>query len=132
MSNRELVAAHYAAAERGDLAGMMADFDDDISWVEAAGFPLGGEYRGRDEITACVFAAIAASWDGFGMRVDELHESGDTVIAVGRYLGAHRGTGRRLDARAVHIWRVEAGRIVAFEQLTDTKLVAEAARKDDE
>lgn len=130
MSNREIVAAHYAAGARGDLAGMMADFDPAIRWVEAAGFPLAGEYHGPDEIAGRVFAAIAEEWDGFGMHADELHESGDTVIAIGRYLGTHRRTGRELDARTVHIWRLADGRITGFEQITDTRLVAQAAEGD--
>ena len=117
MGNREIIEAHYAAGAQGDLAGMMADFDPRIRWVEAAGFPL-------------VFAVIAGEWDGFGMRVDELHEDGDTVIAIGRYVATHRRSGRALDARTVHIWRLTGGRITGFEQLTDTRLVAEAAEGD--
>ncbi len=130
MGNREIIEAHYAAGAQGDLAGMMADFDPRIRWVEAAGFPLAGAYVGPEEIGSRVFAVIAGEWDGFGMRVDELHEDGDTVIAIGRYVATHRRSGRALDARTVHIWRLTGGRITGFEQLTDTRLVAEAAEGD--
>ncbi|WP_416442851.1 nuclear transport factor 2 family protein [Leucobacter sp. HNU] len=127
MTHRDIVAAHYAAGARGDLAGMLADFAPDISWTEAAGFPLAGTYTGPDEIRDRVLAVLNAEWDGFGMRVDELVGETGTVIAVGRYVGTHRRTGRPLDARAAHIWRLDGDRIVGFEQITDTRLVALAA-----
>lgn len=130
MTHRDLVAAHYAAGARGDLAGMLADFAPDIRWTEAAGFPLAGTYVGPDEIRDRVLAVIAAEWDGFGMRVDELVGDAGTVVAIGRYVGTHRRTGRPLDARAVHVWRLGGDKITGFEQITDTRLVALAAEED--
>ncbi len=132
MSNLELVSAHYLAGARGDLSAMMAGFDARITWIEARGFPLAGEYHGTNEVRDRVFAAIAEEWEGFGMRVDELFECGDTVIALGQYCGTHRITGRELDARTVHIWRLSGNRIIGFEQITDTLLVAQAAGQGEE
>ena len=129
MTRTTQVSAHYAAGARGDLAGMMADFAPDIEWVEAAGFPLAGTYRGPSEIAGQVFARIAAEWEGFGMVPDELFESGETVIALGRYVGTHRATGLELEARAVHVWRFTGALITGFEQVTDTLLVARAAEQ---
>lgn len=130
MTHSERVSAHYAAGERGDLAGMLADFAPDIAWVEAAGFPLAGTYRGPTEVAERVFAPIAAEWDGFGMVPDELIERGDTVIALGRYVGTHRTTGHQLSARAVHIWRLAGTQITGFEQVADTLLIARAAEQE--
>lgn len=132
MSNIDLVAAHYEAAARGDLPGMMADFDPRITWVEAAGFPLAGVYTGPEEITSRVFGAIISEWRGFGMHVDEYVSQGDTVVALGRYLATHRTSGRELDARTVHIWRVRGDKLVGFEQLTDTQLVERASQPAEE
>ena len=132
MSNIDLVAAHYDAAARGDLPGMMADFDPGITWVEAAGFSLAGSYTGPEEIASRVFGSIVADWRGFGMHVDEYVAQGDTVIALGRYRGTHRASGRGLDARTVHIWRVRGDRLVGFEQLTDTLLVERTSQPAEE
>ena len=132
MGNRTPVEAHYEAAAHGDLDGMTADFADDIVWVEAAGFPLAGAYRGRDEIAQRVFAALTAEWDGFGMIPERFVEQDGTVVAIGRYIGTHRATGKALDARAVHIWKVEGDAIVGFEQIMDTALVAAARTQEDE
>lgn len=132
MSDIDLVAAHYDAAARGDLAGMTADFDPRITWVEAAGFALAGTYTGPEEIAARVFGAIAAEWRGFGMHVDEYVAQTGTVIALGRYRATHRSSGRELDARTVHIWRVRGDKLVGFEQLTDTAIVEQASQPAEE
>lgn len=127
MTHIERVSAHYAASAKGDLDGMMADFAPDIEWVETAGSPLAGTYQGRAEIAGRVFSVIAEEWEGFGMVPDELLEQGDTVIALGRYVGRHRVTGSHLDARTVHIWRLTETHITGFEQVADTLLIVRAA-----
>ncbi len=43
---------------RGDVAGVLALFSDDIEWYEAEGMPYGGVYRGPKAIAEQVFARI--------------------------------------------------------------------------
>lgn len=117
---RSVIEAHYAANEAGDLDGMLAPLADDIIWVEAAGSPLAGTYVGSGAVVRNVFAAIGRDWDGFSVAIDELVESGDTVVALGTYSGTFKGTGKAFQARVAHIWRVRDGKAVRFEQITDT------------
>lgn len=123
----QIVAAHYAAGARGDLAGMLADLHPQVRWTEAAGFPCAGTYTGPDSVAQNVFAVIAAQWSDFGFMPSELLAAGDTVVALGDYRGRHRASGAALQARTAHVWRVRDGLIVAFEQFTDTAVVAQAA-----
>ena len=125
-SPREIIEAHYAAGDRGDLAGMMADFDPKIVWTEAAGFPVAGTYVGVDAVRDNVFIALAQDWDGWGVTIDELVVEGETVVGLGTYTGTNKTTGKRLSTRMAHIWRVREGRAIAFEQITDTALVIAA------
>ena len=125
-SPREVVAAHYAAGDRGDLPGMMADFDPKIVWTEAAGFPVAGTYIGIDAVRNNVFIALAQDWDGWGVTIDELVVDGGTVVGLGTYTGTNKATGKHLQTRVAHIWRVRDGKAVAFEQITDTALVTAA------
>ena len=67
-----------------------------------------------------VFGRIATDWDGFAAVPKEMLDAGDTVIVLGRYNGTYRATGRTLDAQLAHVWRVADGRIVGFQQYTDT------------
>ncbi|CCH30714.1 nuclear transport factor 2 family protein [Actinosynnema sp. NPDC047251] len=126
MTALDVVRAHYAASDRGDLDGMLAPLAPDASWTEAAGSTYGGTYVGRDAIVANVFQRIGADWASFGVSVAELLDAGDTVVALGSYTGVHRATGKGMTARFTHIWRVADGRVTSFEQVADTALIVGA------
>jgi hypothetical protein len=94
----------------------------DIVWNEAENFPYadGNPYCGPEAILAGVFARIGEEWDGFAVAVDEILDAGDTVVALGRYHGTCKATGKAMDAQLAHVWRVADGKAVAFQQYTDT------------
>ncbi|MFC6354721.1 nuclear transport factor 2 family protein [Luethyella okanaganae] len=126
MNNVQIVKDHYAASDRGDLQGMLAPFDPDIHWTEAAGFPYAGSYVGPAAVRDNVFARIQSEWDDYTVTIDEVLDAGDTVIGIGLYSGTYKATGRYFAARVAHVWRLADGRVVAFEQFTDTELVMRA------
>ncbi|PZG56024.1 DUF4440 domain-containing protein [Spongiactinospora gelatinilytica] len=119
MKNTDIVAGHYAASARGDLDGMLAPFASDIRWTEAEGSLYAGTYVGPDAIVAGVFAPIGAQFDGFTVEIESLFDAGGQVIALGHYSGRHRGTGRAFRTRMVHLWWLEDGKVVRFEQVVD-------------
>jgi ketosteroid isomerase-like protein len=127
-SPREVIESHYAAGERGDLPGMFADFATDIAWTEADGFPMAGTYVGVDSVRGNVFVALAKEWDGWAVAIDELVVDGETVVGIGTYTGTNKATGKSCSARVAHIWRVQGGRAVKFEQITDSAEVLDAMR----
>ena len=53
-------------------------------------------------------------------------DAGDTVVALGAYAGTHAATGRSMRAAFAHVYRVESGRIVRFQQFTDTHALRSA------
>lgn len=128
MKNREIIEAHYAASDRGDLQGMLAPLADDVVWTEMAGFPYGGTYHGPQEVADGVFGRIGAEWDGYTATIDEVLDCEDTVVGIGRYSGTYRATGKHMKVRVVHVWRLRDGKVTAFEQFTDTLRVDEATR----
>ncbi|MDR6866214.1 ketosteroid isomerase-like protein [Microbacterium resistens] len=128
MSNADIIRAHYAASERGDLAGMLAPLDEGIRWTEAAGFPYAGTYIGPAAVAENVFSRIQADWDDYMVAIDEVFDAGEAVIAIGTYSGTYKATGRFFVARVAHVWRLRDGKAVAFEQFTDTELVGRAIR----
>jgi ketosteroid isomerase-like protein len=125
-SNKDIIEAHYAAGDAGDLPGMLAPFADDIIWTEAAGFPLAGTYIGPAAVAEHVFGALQRDWDGYTVAIDELIDTGDTVIGLGTYSGTYRETGKSFQARVAHIWRLADGKAIRFEQITDTAEVLAA------
>jgi ketosteroid isomerase-like protein len=121
-----MIEGHYAASDRGDLAGMLAPLAADVEWTEMAGFPCAGTYRGPEAVAENVFAALAAEWDGYTLKVDEVLDAGDTIVGIGTYSGTYKATGKSMRARVVHVWRLRDGEVVGFEQFTDTLKVREA------
>ncbi len=70
----QIVADHYAANERKDLPGMLADLADDAAWTEMAGFPCAGTYMGAQQVVDNVFAVLGQAWDGYGFTLERIEQ----------------------------------------------------------
>lgn len=128
--NLQIVADHYSASARNDAEGMMADTAPDVAWTEMAGFPCAGTWVGADQIMTNVFRVLAKEWDNYRFSLEKLIDGGDHIVAVGTYLGAYKKTRKAMQARVTHVWRLSNGKITAFEQFTDTLLVAKAMQAE--
>jgi uncharacterized protein len=128
-SNVQIIQAHYDASARGDIAGMMADVSPAARWTEMAGFPCAGTWVGPDEVVRNVFQVLGRDWSDYRFTLERLIDGGNEIVGVGTYSGTFKATGVAMSARAVHVWGLEHGRIVRFEQFTDTLLVARAMGK---
>lgn len=124
----DIVRAHYAASARGDIAEMMANVSPQVRWTEMAGFPCAGTWVGPHAVAENVFAVLGRDWIGYRFELENLIDAGDHVVGVGTYHGTFRATGKEMQARVAHVWKVEGGKIRAFEQFTDTLLVRQAMR----
>lgn len=122
----ELVKAHYAANDRRDIVGMIADIADDCRWTEMDGFPCAGTYIGPEAVVENVFMALGEMFDGYAFKLERLLDAGDSAVGIGDYTGVHKGTGKSFAARVVHVWGASDGKIRSFEQFTDTLRVAES------
>ncbi len=125
---RQIVADHYAAAARGDLAGMLADLAPDVAWTEMAGSACAGTHVGVQAVIDGVFVVIGRDWADFRFELDRLVDGGTTVVAMGDYSGTHRQTGHPMRARVAHVWDVRDGQVQRFEQFCDTRLMDMAGR----
>jgi ketosteroid isomerase-like protein len=117
----EQLYAAFAAGDASHLEKQLADTE----WVEAAGMPYGGTYRGFGEIAANVFGPITNDVQGFSVRPDEIIPAGeDKVLALGTYRGS--GSAGEVSAPFAHLWTVRDGRISNFVQYADTHLFRQA------
>jgi ketosteroid isomerase-like protein len=125
----EVVKDLYAAFGRGDVPAVMGSFDAAIEWQEAEGFLYaeGNPYVGPQAIAEGVFGRIIGDVDNFAARPVNIIDGGDTIVAEGRYTGTWRATGTAVDAQFAHVWQVRDGKIVRFQQYTDTVQWAKAA-----
>ena len=122
----DIVSAHYAASAQGNVQEMMAHVSPQVRWTEMAGFPCAGTWVGPQAVAENVFAVLGRDWIGYRFELQTLIDAGDQVIGVGTYHGTFRATGKAMQARVAHVWKVQNGQIVAFEQFTDTLLVRQA------
>jgi ketosteroid isomerase-like protein len=121
-SNVAAVKAIYEAFGTGNIPAAIDGMSPEIVWNEADDFPYADRnpYVGPQAILEGVFGRIAAEWDGFGAKVEELLDAGDTVIALGRYRGTYKATGKSQDTQFVHVWRLRDGKAVRFQQYANT------------
>ena len=126
--NVDRVRSLYEAFARGDVPAILGGMDPQIEWNEAENFIYADKnpYIGPQAILEGVFMRIGGEWSTFTAVPEEILGSGETVVALGRYRGTFKATGGRVDAQFVHVWRLRDGKIVRFQQYTDTAQVRDA------
>ena len=126
MSTLDSVKEVYEAFATGNIPAVLGFLSSDIEWTEAEGFPYGGTYHGPRAVLEGVFMRLGTEWNGFAAVPDNFIDGGDTVVALGKYSGAYKQTGKYFEADFAHVWRVRDGKAVRFTQYTDTLLVQRA------
>jgi uncharacterized protein len=129
--NVALIQGIYDAFAKGDVPGVLGRMSPGIVWNEAENFPYADRnpYVGGDAIVQGVFMRLATEWDGFTVKPEEILDAGDTVVVLGRYLGAYKATGKPQNTQMVHVWRVKDGKVAQFQQYADTLQVARVTGK---
>lgn len=127
--NITLVRDAYAAFMRGDIDAVLSAIALTAEWhipgpVEA---PYAGSRQGLDEI-AKFFAQVAELVEFTEFTPREYFATGDRVVALGRYAGRVRTTGKRFAAEWTTAWTIRNGRAVAFREYTDTQALGAAFR----
>jgi ketosteroid isomerase-like protein len=127
-ANKDLIVSLYEAYSKGDAATFFGALHEKVEWKVAEGHPNGGTFIGLDAIVRDVQSHALNDWDGFGARPSFITatDDEDTVLSTGTYSGTNKATGKHLEARFCHVWRIEDGRITHFESISDSALFHEA------
>lgn len=124
MTNLEIIKSTYegkTSEENGEnLAKHVAE---NISWTEAKGFPYAGTYIGLESITENVFQRLGSEWIDYKFTPEDYISNKDKVVAYGTYSGTYKKTNKYFEARVAHIWKLNNGKIISFEQFVDSKSV---------
>ncbi|GAC18402.1 nuclear transport factor 2 family protein [Paraglaciecola arctica] len=128
MTNLDIIKNLYDAFAKGDVSGVLSEMHENIVWNEAENFPYadGNPYVGPQAVLEGVFARCISEWEGFAANMDTLYDAGKNIIATGRYAGKNNQTGKNMDPQAVHLWTLEDGKIIQFQQFIDTLNVSKA------
>ena len=129
MTSGDTIRGIYEAFGRGDVQAVLGAFDPGIEWREADNFLYADRnpYIGPMAVAEGVFMRIVAEVDAFMVAPRRYTESADRVAVEGRYRGTMKATGIPVDAQFVHVWDLRGGKVVGFQQYTDTKQWADAA-----
>ena len=126
LSNLEVVQSFYDGLRDGDEKLILGILHPDVEWIQNEGFPGGGSYTGAETVLDEVFARLGEEWQDWQAAVGRWLNAGDSVVALGAYRGTFRQTGKPVQAAFAHVYWLEKGRIVRFEQYADTAKIAEA------
>ncbi len=127
--NTEIVKAIYTAFGKGDVLAVLGSFDPQIQWREAESFLYADRnpYVGPKAVAEGVFQRIVSDVENFFVLPQHFVEGGDTVVVEGRYRGKMKATSKLVDAQFAHVWQLRDGKVVRFQQYTDTRQWATAA-----
>ena len=124
-TNKELIEGAYASFAKGDVPAALGVMDDDIHWTEADGFPLAGTYVGPQAVLEGVFMRLGEIGDDFAVMPEHFVADDDTFIALGSYGWKNKASGEPAVVKMVHVWTMNGGKAVAFQQHVDTLRVRE-------
>ena len=118
--NTEIIRGLYAAFAKGDIPTVLGALAPNARWTEAEGGPYGGTFIGPNAVLEKVFMKIGGDWDGYAAEPDEFIANDNTVVALGKYSGKYKATGKSFTAPFVHVWKFQDGKVISFQQHTDT------------
>jgi uncharacterized protein len=119
----------YDAMAAHDGPALLAAMHEDFRGTVSEGMPLavGGRHEGPERMLLDVWAKVFEAYDVTPAVTRYVETGGRDIVAIGRYVGTARGTGRPLDAAFAHVLSIRDGRVASLEQITDTQRWHEAA-----
>lgn len=129
-ANVTLVQSLYAAFQRGDIATITGAAAPDTHWHvhgRPKDHPAMGEHKGPQGVEK-FFGIIAETQDVAEFTPREFCAADDKVFVRGHYAWTMRKTGKPVSCEWVHIFTVKNGKMIGFDEFTDTAQFAEALR----
>jgi ketosteroid isomerase-like protein len=119
--NLQLVQEGFGDFGRGDIQSLLGKFADDIEWVipGTKNSPLAGTYKGTARV-AEFFKQLSELTELTSFEPLQFVAQGDTVVALGREAGRTRASGRPFEANWAMVFTVGNGKIVRFQEYTNT------------
>ncbi len=126
--NIQVIEELYEAFARKDTERLRQLLHPDVEWIQCEGFPGGDRRRGVDEVLDKVFGGLRSEWSDFRAIAEEYLDSGDKIVVLGRYTGAHAASGKSMSAVFAHVYDVTEDKVTRFRQFTDTQPIVAAMR----
>lgn len=129
-ANIALVQSLYAAFQRGDIATIATAATPEMVWQvhgRPTDHPAIGAHKGPQGVQT-FFGIVAETQDVSAFMPREFCASGDRVFVRGHYSWTMRKTGKPVSSEWLHMFTVRDGKLLGFDEFTDTAQFAEAVR----
>jgi uncharacterized protein len=127
----EVIRQAWAAASRGDVAGLLEYLDPDIEVVPFGAEMEGKSYRGHQGVRDWWQFEIDANWEVFETRPEEFRRVGDRILVFGRWVARGKTSGVDLQVPATWIVDMREGKIARWQTYTDRGEALEALGPED-
>ena len=127
--SRKLVERAYANFKARDIPTLLQSMSEDVTWQlpEIENVPFSGKRQGRGAVGE-FFSTLASLMDARSFEEREFIAQGDKVVVLGHYVWQVKANERIFESDFAHVYAVRGGRIVAFQEYTDSAAVAKAFR----
>src|ERR1700730_944850 len=128
--NVAIVHQAYNNFKTGNIPALLELCSDDITWQlpQMENVPFGGQRATRAGVGE-FFALVGANQDSLRFEPREAVAQGDKVVSLGYYRWRVKATGREFAGDFAHVFTIRHGKIVAFQEYTDTAACANAYQK---
>jgi ketosteroid isomerase-like protein len=128
--NINLVQQIYGEFKSGNIQGLLAKVDPNISWElpEIENVPFAGKRNGREAV-AEFFALVGTSQEPMRFEPIDFVAQGDRVVSLGTYEWTVLENGRTFKSSFAHVFKIQNGLVVDFVEYMDTALAARAYQK---
>lgn len=123
--NVVLVKKAFEAFGRGDVQAIL-DFSSNDSELYFPGpdvIPYAGRKRGRSEMQT-FFDSLITTQKNVNLSIDQFVAQDNAVVAIGRYTGQVKSTGKSIDTPVVLAFHIEDGKITRHLLMSDTAAIA--------
>jgi uncharacterized protein len=124
--NVEIVHRVVEAWNEGNVDTFLGFFDPDCEVSFRPEVPEPGPFRGHAELRQWAEGFMAA-WQSHHAEVVETHVARDTVVASLHLAGRGGGSGVEMEETDAHLFTIQNGRIVRWQNFVDHSEALEAA-----
>lgn len=128
MNNIEIIQELYRAFREKDYDAFLRITTEDLEWIQNEGFPGGATRKGASEVIEKVFKVNDNNWEDFSYQIEQILDAGNSIIAIGRYAGHHRVSGKSMRAVTAHVYDLRDGKVWRFRMFADTKTIWDAMK----
>ena len=125
----EVIKRAYAALNRNDVDGFVADFDPQIVRIEFEGSPMAGEFHGIEAVKVHVDAG-RSTWAEGACEPEKFTVAGDKVVVSCHVRVRLKDQTDWLEGRTGDVFTFRDGKVIEFRTFADGRQAFEWAGAD--